>query len=81
MIPTLMLIASLLICVASQPVRAALTFSNSFSTAGTVPSGPDGIAFNPGTGSLFVVDSTASTVFELTLSGQLVNSFLHQAGT
>jgi uncharacterized protein YjiK len=65
---------------APAEVRAELVFKSSFSTAGTIPNGPDGVAFDPSSGNLFAVDSQSSSVYELTTTGALVNSFEVSSG-
>ena len=74
--------ALLLTCtLLSSGAAAELTLQGSVSTETTVPGGPEGVAYHAATKHLFVVDSDASAVFELTTTGELVNSFAHKSGT
>lgn len=58
-------VVALACCLAlASNATAGLTLINSFATPATF-SGPDGIAFHPTSGNLFVVDSSSESVTEL----------------
>lgn len=78
LIVTAPVLAVTLIELVSTRPAAAVSFIRSFSTSGIVTNGPEGIAFDPLSGNLFVSNGDGkgqNTIYELTTAGALVNSF------
>ncbi|MEW5859072.1 MAG: PEP-CTERM sorting domain-containing protein [Cyanobacteriota bacterium] len=71
------LAVTLIELVSTRPA-AAVSFIRSFSTSGIVTNGPEGIAFDPFSGNLFLSNGDGkgqNTIYEFTTSGALINSF------
>ena len=52
-----------------------LTLLRTFSTEAIIPRGPDGIAYHPDEDELYAVDSSNATVYRLTTTGELLDSW------
>ena len=52
-----------------------LTLLRTFSTEAIIPRGPDGIAYHPDEDELYAVDSSNATLYRLTTTGELLDSW------
>jgi uncharacterized protein YjiK len=65
------------VSIGATSASAELTLIGSFATPSGVGGfdGPDGVAFHPGSGNLFVADSATDRIIQMTTAGAVVTSF------